>query len=503
MIERSPALIVTLPARSVAEAREQVEEAAASGADLAEVRFDRFDPEEIRRAEKLFPSPLPLIATLRSRIEGGEGPDSPEERVPLLRSFARLPFRWIDLEADRDRPDDLALPPAERLGRILSTHRLGPVDPAEWARWVRGPTPPGTVRKVVIDASVGVALRELIPALPPVADASAVAHTTGASGPLLRALARRCGFPMVYAALPEGHESGPSRRAVEPSQIPVDRLRRFFSAGERAPLFAIVGHPVGHSKSPGLHARWMRRLDRLGLYVALDLASEAEFVDSLPALAEWGFRGLNVTHPWKRAALAVATEVGPGARACGVANCLTLRGSEIEAENTDLTAILRRMEELLRDGSWDGRSVSVVGTGGAARATLAAARTLRVPARVYGRSPDHVESVARAFEAEPRAAHGAEPDGLVVHATDVGRSGARALDLALSPLLRPGSHVIDWVYDADPPCVRDEARRAGATYEDGARLLVYQAAASFGIWWGEEPGEAELKETLGEEGCTA
>ncbi len=503
MTGRLPTVVVTLPARTVAEAREEAREAVVAGADLAEVRFDRWEAAEVDRAMDLFPSPLPLIATVRSRSEGGQGPDAPEVRSRVLKALGRLPFRWIDLEVERDRESDLGLPPGEPPGRILSTHRLGPADPAEWSRWVREAVPPGRLRKVVVAASVGEALRTLIPSLPPPGESSVVALTTGPSGPLLRVLSARLGLPWVYASLPERGDRREDRPPVEPSQIPVDRLRRYLAAGDRASLFAVVGHPIAHSKSPSLHSRWMRRAGLGGLYLSLDLASEKEFVDSLPALAEWGFRGLNVTHPWKAAALAVASEVGPGARAVGVANCLTLRPSEVAAENTDLSAILRRLGELSREGRWDGRSVSVIGTGGAARATLAAARALGTSARVYGRSPERADAIARDFGAEARSAAHAEPDGLVVHATDVGRAGTGPLVAPLSRLLREGTHLIDWVYAPDLPYLREEADRAHATYEEGTRLLVYQAAATFGIWWGEEPEEEELVRTLEEEGCTA
>ncbi len=503
MNERTPALIVSVPAATVAEAKTLVGAAASAGADLAEIRFDRWAPAELARAAELFPAPLPLLATLRSRAEGGSGPDAGAERAPILEQLARLPFRWIDLEAARDSPGLLRLPPPETLGRIVSSHRTGPVTAEEWARSVREEPDPGSIRKVVVRASVVQALTELLPGLPPAGESPLVALTTGPSGPLLRLLARRLGFPVVYAALPDDLRPGASRPPVEASQIPVDRLGPFLRSRDPAPVFGLAGHPVAHSRSPALHSRWMHSTHRTGLYVALDFETEGEFVRALPLLAGWGFRGLNITHPLKPAALAVATGVGAGARTCGVANCLTLRGEEVEAENTDLAAILRRLEELRRDGRWDGKALAVLGTGGAARATLAAARTFGAEIRVYGRRREPTVEVARTFGAEAPAAADARGETLVVQATDVGRGGTGPLELPLSRLVARGTHVLDWVYDPEDPYVRATAVHAGATYEDGRRLLVYQAAASFGVWWGEEPEPEEITRTLAEEGCAA
>jgi shikimate dehydrogenase len=502
MTRAIPAIVVSLPAVTASEAREQVKEAQGAGADLAEIRFDLWSDAARSDAARLFPSPLPLIATVRSRAEGGGGPSDVKSRSEILGELARLPFRWVDLEADRDADLQEHLPPHETLGRIWSTHYPTGVVAQEWARKVREPVPPGCVRKVVAWARIGSLLTDLLPQLPPPGETATVSLTVGPSGPLLRAWSRRLGLPMVYAALPQRSLAADPRPPVEPSQIPVNHLRPFLAAEEDAPLFGLAGHPVAHTRSPGLHARWMARRHRAGLYVPLDFETETEFVNSLGTLAEWGFRGLNVTHPWKLAAIQAATDVVGGAAICGVANTLTFRGDEIVAENTDLAAILRRLEELKRSGRWDGTTLSVVGAGGSARSTLAAARTLGAQTTVYARRTAAAEEVAKAFGAEARAPSEARSDGLVVHATDVGRAGTEPLEIPIERLVRRGTHVLDWVYAPEASVIRDAVEARGATYEDGRRLLVYQAAASFGVWWGEEPDAEEIQETLRGEGWT-
>jgi shikimate dehydrogenase/3-dehydroquinate dehydratase type I len=492
MNSASPAVVVTLPARTIVDARIQIEEAKEAGADLIEVRFDRFRPEELDRVAGLFPSPLPLLATLRSRAEGGEGPDDPDVRAHVLSDLARHRFRWIDVELARDFPyAETLLRPGER-GLIVSSHLRTTAQRSEWTELLRTVVPPGAVRKVVVPASVGQLLQELIPALPPPEESPLVALTTGPSGPLLRVWARRFGFPLVYASLAEKPE-GMSPPPVEPSQIPVDRLRPFLDADGLPPLFAVVGHPVARSRSPTLHARWMRERGQVGMYIALDFENEREFVEAIPSLAEGGFRGLNVTHPFKEAALELASRIGPGADACGVANTLSLGPNEVEAENTDLVAILRRLEELRSSGRWDGTAIGVVGSGGAARATLAAARSLEVTAYVWARRPEVAKTLSQRFGAEVLHDPSRKQPTLVVHATTVGMEAREPSPLpGLTAWLRSGVHVVDWVYAPQDPVVRTSAERAGATYEDGSRLLVYQAAASYGIWWGEEPSPEQV-----------
>jgi shikimate dehydrogenase len=497
-----PLLIVTLPGRTVEDVRAQVELARSAGGDVAEVRFDRWSAPERARLPALFPSRLPLMATLRSRAEGGEGPDDTEVRRPLLEAMAAQPFRWIDLEESRDTDLVATRSSADDSLRVVSTHLPEGFAVPELIRLVRERDVPGAIRKVVIPASIGELLGSILPSLRATGLNSAVVLTTGASGALLRAWAMQFHYPFVYASLPESPApDAPS--PVEVSQLPVDRLRMYFDHGGGGPLFGVAGHPVAHSRSPVLHSRWMRAGRHAGIYVALDFATESEFVESLDPLIAGGFRGLNVTHPWKQAAFAAATRVGPGAERCGTANCLTFRDEEVEAENTDLVAILRRLEELRRDENWNGTDLVVVGSGGAAAATLGAARALGTSAHLVARSSERGAALAERLGARLLDPTEGRRFSLVVHATSVGRAETGELKAPLAELLEPGGRVLDWVYLPIDPTVKAIAESAGATYEDGWRLLVYQAAASFGIWWGKEPAAGEVTRAVEEGPCAA
>ena len=500
MTELVPRIVTSLPGRTLRETSEQIRVAHAAGADLAEVRFDRWSTEERGRAAELFPSPLPLLATLRSRAEGGAGPDAVAERARELERLAALPFDGIDLEASRDRELLGRLPPSHPRWRVLSVHVGDGAAVADVARALREEAPAGTVRKVVVPASVHAALRELLPSLPPAGDGPRVLLTTGPSGPLLRAWSARLEFPLVFASLPAERRAvdGPP---VEPSQVPTDRMRSFLDGGPNAPMFAIVGRPVAHSQSPYLHARWMRATGRHGLYVPLEIEDESEFVESLPALAEGGFRGVNVTHPWKAAAIAAADRVGRAAELCGAANCLTFAEGGTEADNTDLAAVLRRLEEYRAQGVWSGRELIVVGAGGAAAASVVAARDLGAHAFVTARDRTRGRALADRLGASWLGPEEYRPFDLAIHATPVGRADAGDLELPLGALLARGSRLLDWVYAPDRSLVRDAAEATDARYEDGWRLLVYQAAASFGIWWDAEPSGSELDATIEEGPC--
>ncbi|MGC2289885.1 MAG: type I 3-dehydroquinate dehydratase [Thermoplasmata archaeon] len=502
MTSHFPLLITSCPGRSVAVVSSQLKRAMQGGADLGEVRLDRLVPEELSRLAGLFPSPVPLVATLRSQSEGGEGPDSSDERARVLESASRLPFRFLDLERARDG-GLLGKAQSGVVGTasvIVSSHLSASVPTDEVLRLLELPRPDGAVAKVVLPCDFERLWSDLLPGLSRLDNfAPYVLHTTGPTGPILRAWAQRLGMFAVYASLPVSTPDGDSD-SVEPAQVPVDRLRAYARGGAERGLFAVVGHPIQHSRSPAIHSFWMERERRSGLYLALDMASAQDLAESLTPFASGGFRGLNITHPWKQVALTLATRSGPAAEAAGCANTLSFDPETISAENTDVAAVRRRLTELKVDGAWDGSPVVVFGGGGAARSALAAASSVGSTGIVIARRREVAENLAREYGGTVGVGSGLRPARVVIHATPAGREDCPRLDLPWKGAIGASTHFLDFVYKPVHPFLREGVEAKGATYEDGSRLLVYQAAESYATWWGTAPSpelqEAALKEVL-------
>jgi shikimate dehydrogenase len=502
MIANVPMLIASCPGRSIATLKTELQQAAQSGADLGEVRIDRLVPADRRRLAELFPSPIPLVATLRSRAEGGEGPDSPDERAELLDSAARLPFRILDLEQARDSAllQSSKPPSIPAVTLMVSSHLPESASTSSVRRLLEQPRPSGAVAKVVLPCNFERLWSDLLPGLAPLdAYAPYVLHTTGPTGPILRAWARRFGMFAVYSSLPQP-TAGETKESVEPAQLPVDRLNVFLRAGSEGALFGVVGHPIGHTRSPAVHSLWMQREQRNGLYLALDMSTAREVAESIGPLAAGGFRGLNVTHPWKQVALSLASQALPAAEAAACANTLSFESGNISAENTDVAAVRRRLSELKEEGAWDGSPVVVLGGGGAARSALAAVSSLGSSGIVVTRRPDVAQELVREFGGEVGTGPSLKPARIVIHATPAGRQENPHLDLPWIEAVGPTTHLVDFVYAPTHSFLRDRAQARGATYEDGSRLLIYQAAESYATWWGSPPSpaleDAALQEVL-------
>ena len=226
------------------------------------------------------------------------------------------------------------------------------------------------------------------------------------------------------------------------------------------------------------------------LYTRLPLPPEL-FAETVRVLPRSGYRGINVTIPHKQAALAVADEASEAARAIGAANTLSFEDGRIAADNTDAQGFLDAVGEPLA-----GRSVLVLGAGGAARAVIWAAREAGAKVSVWNRTTERARLVAADFDVE--AVEQPHPVDVVVNTTAVGLQGS-AEDLPLTYLGQPET-VADLVYGRSEPPVTAWARGQKAHVVDGLEVLLRQGARSFVRWTGEDAPLARMREAI--RGCS-
>jgi shikimate dehydrogenase len=252
----------------------------------------------------------------------------------------------------------------------------------------------------------------------------------------------------------------------------------------------VCGWPVAHSRSPQMHNA---ALAAVGLadwrYLRLPLPPEL-FEETVRALPAAGFRGVNVTIPYKEAALALADEASDAACAIGAANTLAFEAGAIKADNTDAPGLLTALGE-----SVAGRSALVLGAGGAGRAAAWGLARAGADVAVWNRTPERAVALAAAVGA--RAVERAERADIVVNATSVGLHDPDVTFKALpigADELGAGSLVVDLVYRAGGTLFLEAARSGGARVVDGLEILVAQGAASFERWTGKQAPREAMRE---------
>ncbi len=268
----------------------------------------------------------------------------------------------------------------------------------------------------------------------------------------------------------------------------------------------IIGFPIRHSISPVFQQAALDHLHIDATYQAWEVApgDVAEFVQRL---RDPETLGINVTVPHKEAVIPYLDEFDDSATAAGAVNTIVNRGGRLSGHNTDGTGFLRALRDA---GSFDprGRQVLLLGAGGAARSvslslilegvghltianrTLSRAEALLKVAGVHG-----VSAQAIPLEGAALAAAAASAD-LIVNCTTIGMShGPGETGALLSREQIPSTALVnDLVYNPlETPLLR-EASQAGARTLGGIHMLVYQGAASFQMWTGQDaPVEVMLE----------
>jgi shikimate dehydrogenase len=266
-------------------------------------------------------------------------------------------------------------------------------------------------------------------------------------------------------------------------------------------VFAILGDPVEHSRSPAMHNAAFAALGLDCVYVPLRVRP-SELRRAVIGIRSVGIAGFNVTVPHKEAILPLLDRLSPAARAIRAVNTVVRQGDRLVGHNTDADGFRRTLRELGFRGA--GKRAIVLGAGGSARAVcwalvqeglkditilnrdIARARSLALEIR-RRRSPRGA-AVRTAFGslAEAGQAHRVNDADLVVNCTSLGLDGRGMPPITLQAT--PSDCLVyDLVYGAAATPLVREARRRRRTATDGLGMLLEQARLAFEIWTGREP----------------
>jgi len=256
----------------------------------------------------------------------------------------------------------------------------------------------------------------------------------------------------------------------------------------RTQLYGVVGDPVSHSLSPLIHNRWLQEQAIDAVYVPLRLSSTKASED-LQALRRSGFMGLNVTLPHKLDAAQAASERTDLVERIGAANTLVGRDNgDWIAHNTDVEGLDRALGQL-NIKTVNRKPIVVIGAGGAARAASVTLERLGAIIRLINRTPERAEEMAGDLGISPEIGGlsdlqaFSEDAALIVNSASFGHSGS--IELQLSP--GEGRPFFDMSYGPAAQNGLQIASKAGWRAHDGLPMLVYQAAASFRLWFNCEP----------------
>lgn len=259
--------------------------------------------------------------------------------------------------------------------------------------------------------------------------------------------------------------------------------------------YAVIGHPIGHSRSPGMHNAAFAARGIAAQYLKLDVAPEE--LGNFMLRAGKMLAGFNLTVPHKQAVIPYLDEIDPDALRIGSVNTVKVlsdgrfSGCSTDGAGFEEAVRIRLGMELA------GREILLLGCGGAARAVAfraakRGARKIRIANRHAEKAAMLAEELGSCAEALPlddtkKLSDALAESDLLVQATSLGLRPGDAPPLPLDLLdAAPGKlAVFDLVYLATPLLERAKAR--GLKFCDGKEMLLRQGAESFRFWTGVEP----------------
>ncbi|WP_019894966.1 shikimate dehydrogenase [Hydrogenovibrio halophilus] len=267
--------------------------------------------------------------------------------------------------------------------------------------------------------------------------------------------------------------------------------------------YAVVGDPIAHSKSPQIHAMFAEQTGQNLIYEAIRIDTEDDnFARRVQSLRQQGYKGLNVTVPFKLDAFELAQDLSERARTAHAVNTLVL-DEPLFGDNTDGVGLVSDIETNA-GVAFAGKRVLILGAGGAVQGILQPLLQ-KQPGLVHiaNRTAKRADVLGQRFETDvPLSASGWEdipvdrPYDIVINGTSASLEGKRPP--VSEQIMGPQSLVYDMMYQNEPTVFMQWAHQHQPKCQtrDGLGMLVGQAAESFALWRGVHPQTQPVIEAL-------
>ncbi len=267
--------------------------------------------------------------------------------------------------------------------------------------------------------------------------------------------------------------------------------------------YAVIGNPIGHTKSPMIHMAFAQQTGQDITYAAIE-APVGGFGAKVDAFRSQGGRGLNITAPFKLDACAYATKLRERARLAGAVNAMAFDGDDVVADNFDGVGLMRDIRDNL-GVQIRGRRVLLLGAGGATRgallpfleerpAELVIANRTAATANALGEQFSGYGALSTTgFDALAKGQPGHYD--IVVNATSASLYGE--LPAVPPEVFAPGCLAYELAYGKGLTPFLRLAQGAGVQrLADGVGMLVEQAAEAFAWWRGVRPDTKAIIERM-------
>ena len=276
-------------------------------------------------------------------------------------------------------------------------------------------------------------------------------------------------------------------------------------------LICLLGDPISHSISPAMHNLAFETLDLDYVYLAFRTNID-EFDHTIATLKQIGARGFNCTMPCKRIAAQRCDELSPAAKFMNSVNTVVIEDGKLMGHNTDGVGYMRSVIDA--GHNIIGKQMTLLGSGGASSAILTQAALdgvskINVFAR-RGNSWDVIEKqivqinketscmvTLNELTDETALKVSIADSAILVNGSSVGMApNTEGCLIPDTSYFHPELIVSDVIYNPQKTKLLTMAEAAGLATFNGMYMLLYQGAAGFQLWTGQEMPVDLVKRTL-------
>lgn len=267
----------------------------------------------------------------------------------------------------------------------------------------------------------------------------------------------------------------------------------------------IIGYPLGHSISATIQKAGLKSIGEEVQYDIMETPAE-DLVDRIKYIKTNGYHGFNVTIPLKVPVSLFLNDIDDYANIAGCVNTIKIgENKEFFGYNTDIYGFKKAIPA---DINLAGKTASILGTGGAARAAVVGLaekgiKNIDFYTRNIINSHQTVNYVRAKFPNvefnvyQIQNMRSLADTSIVVNATPIGMKGYMAdqmpLELKDFDTINPSALIYDIVYNPAKTILLKEAEKRGFKTIGGLDMLIYQAERAIEIWTGKTPDTKLMK----------
>ena len=244
--------------------------------------------------------------------------------------------------------------------------------------------------------------------------------------------------------------------------------------------FFVIGNPIEHSLSPILHNYWIKKnnLDAIYNKKKLDLS---DLEDLVKDVREKKIDGINVTIPFKSSIIPFLDQLSNEAKKTQSVNTIYLKDKMVIGHNTDIEGF----QLAIKNTNYDinGKKVLLLGAGGVSPSIIEALNNMRASKILLSnRTQTKAENLKKIYNKVEVVKWGILPDfDMIINATSIGLNSNDSIDIDYTKI-GSGKFFYDVIYNPPETSFLKSAKKIGNKTENGMKMFIYQAQASFKIW---------------------